>query len=261
VAAPAAAAGLAYLNAKTGLWYDLRLLRAVAPAVFNTAFRSRTDRLNMFYTLERWATNKQAAGRIFIRFEDRSHTYAQTYSLALRYGTWLRSLGVQPKDVVAVDFMNSDTFIFIWLGLWAIGAKPAFINYNLTAAPLVHCVKAAKSKVLLVDPNVADMVTDEVCRELESVRIVVLTPDVETELASLEGVRYPDQDRSVQFYYDMAVLIFTSGTTGLPKPAVVSFAKCTIAGCFNRRWLGNTQGDVFYTVSVEAGARGRFPRN
>jgi len=248
MAVPAAAAGLAYLNAKTSFWYDMKLFKSLAPAGYQMVAREKQDRLSQFYVLEKWATTKQTADRIFIKFQDKSYTYAEVYSLALRYGTWFRGrLGVKPKDVVAVDFMNSDQFIFIWLGLWAIGAKPAFINYNLTSAPLVHCVKAAGSSVLLVDPNVSDMVTDDVRKGLGLVQVVVWTPAVEREVVSTEGVRYPDKDRSEEFYQNMAALIFTSGTTGLPKPAVISFGKFILSPTYNRLWLGKREGDVFYT--------------
>jgi acyl-CoA synthetase (AMP-forming)/AMP-acid ligase II len=47
--------------------------------------------------------------------------------------------------------MNSPDFIFAWMGLWAIGAAPAMINYNLAGKALLHSLEVAGSQILLVD--------------------------------------------------------------------------------------------------------------
>lgn len=250
VVAPAALAGLSYLNAKTAFWYDWLLIRSVVPSRLAMWSRARNDRLNLFYQLESLAKDRATSETVFLKFEGRAYTYAQAYELALKHGAWLRKHhGVKPKDIVAMDFENSDTFIFLWFGLWAIGAKPAFINFNLTGGVLTHCVKAATASLLLVDPSVAHNVTDDVRKELDSVKVVVLTPELERDIVATEPVRAPDQDRTEDLPQNMAVLIFTSGTTGMPKPAIMSWAKATLGASFASRWLGWKPGDIFYTVS------------
>jgi len=52
-----------------------------------------------------------------------------------------------------MDFVNSEVFIWVWFGLWSIGAKPAFINYNLTGGPLIHTLKTSSARLVLVDEN------------------------------------------------------------------------------------------------------------
>lgn len=249
LAVPAAVAGASYLNARLSLWYDWHLLSCIVPTYAALAYREKTDRLNPFYTLERHAQNKTSADRTLILFEGKSWSYAQTYEQVLKYGAWLREVhGVKPKDIVAIDCQNSDVFIFLWFGLWSIGAKPAFMNYNLTGNALAHCVKTATTKLMLIDPLVADNVTDEVRAAIPDVKCVVLTPDVHAQIASTQPCRYPDEDRSEDKYQNLAILIYTSGTTGLPKPAIVSFAKVTVGSAFVSRFLRNKPGEVFYTV-------------
>lgn len=247
----AAVAGLSYINAKTAFWYDWLMIRSVVPTRLQMWSRERNDRINAFYLLESYAKDKATADVVFLKFEGRSHTYAQTYDSVLRYGAWLRKAhGVKPKDIVAMDFENSDTFVFLWFGIWSIGAKPAFINFNLSGSVLTHCVKAADASLLLVDPNVAGNVTDDVRKELESVNIVVLTPELEREVQATEPVRAPDADRSEDLPHNMSILIFTSGTTGMPKPAIMSWAKAILGAGFASRWLGWKPGDIFYTVRI-----------
>ncbi|KAG5953541.1 hypothetical protein E4U53_005003 [Claviceps sorghi] len=192
--------------------------------------RQRSGRLSLFYVLEERAKHPSTANKHLLIFEGRSLTYAQVYDKALRYGAWMRgTLEIKPNDVVAMDFENSDTFIFVWFGLWSIGAKPAFINYNLTGKPLSHCIAVSKSKICLVDSAVASNVTDQVRDELSHVIFVLLTHDVKAQIDATAPTRIPDSDLVQHDMTHLAILIYTSGTTGLPKPAVVSWAK-VIAG-------------------------------
>ncbi|KAL2755655.1 hypothetical protein ACRALDRAFT_1051018 [Sodiomyces alcalophilus JCM 7366] len=248
IAVPAAAAGAAYLNARASLWYDAHLLQCIVPSTLAMHWRERTDRLNPFYVLERHARNKSSADRTSIIFEGKSYSYAQVYENVLKYGTWLREQhGVKPKDIVAMNFQNSELFIFVWFGLWSIGARPAFLNYNLSGNSLAHCIKTATASLVIVDPSVADNVTDDIRRDLGDVRFVVLTPELQSEIAANEPRRYPDWDRSESGYQNLAILISTSGTTGLPKAAVVSYGKLIVAASFSSRFLKIGAQDVFYT--------------
>ncbi|RYO88799.1 hypothetical protein DL766_002971 [Monosporascus sp. MC13-8B] len=235
---PAAAAALSYLDAKTGFWYDRKLIRGYLPALLRYRLREWKDRCNSFYRLERLARDKSAAGRPFLLYNERTWTYAEAYEMALKYGNYLKTkFGLKPKDIVALDMQNSDHFVLLAFGLWSIGAKPAFINYNLTGDALTYCLKVAEAALMLVDPEVAKNVDDGVRANLESLRIELLTPAVMEEVWVTEPTRTPDHDRAGELGKEMAILIYTSGTTGLPKAAIISWSKQILAGNFMKGWL------------------------
>lgn len=214
-------------------------------------YREWVDRLNLFYLVEAIAKNPKTADRLLIIFEGKRLSYGEVYDRALRCGQWLKKeLGVKKDDIVAVDFQNSDTFAILWLGLWSIGAKPAFLNYNLSGASLVHCLQAATSKLCIVDPNVAENVGQDVRDAMSEMRFVVFTPEVEAQLLATEPVRAPDSERSESSLSNMAILIYTSGTTGMPKAAVVSWGKLIVAGTMAQKLLAREAGDIMYTVSL-----------
>lgn len=247
LAAPVALAGLAYVNAKFSLSYDYQLLGAAIKAYAFTNRREKEDRLNMFYILEEHARGN-FANDTFIIFEGKKWTFKETYDIVLKYGTWLKNThNVKPEEIVAMDFTNSDKYFFLWFGLWSIGAKPAFINYNLTGNALSHCVKVSTARLCIVDLVVEEKLTQEVRDELPDISFHILTPEIEAAIESTEGVREPDSTRHEQTKSKIGMLIYTSGTTGLPKPAVLSWGKANFGSTIMPKWSGYSRPDILYT--------------
>jgi acyl-CoA synthetase (AMP-forming)/AMP-acid ligase II len=249
LAAPAAAASLAYLDARTGFSYDYRLLGSAFYTGFKVSLKERSQRLSVFYMLEDHALGKRGNDRALV-FEGRQWTYKEVYDTVLKYGTWMKKkYNIKPKEIVAMDFMNSEKFLFVWLGLWAIGAKPAFINYNLTGKALSHCIRVSASRLCLFDPQIQQHVTQEVLDDLPGVQFEAFSPELEAEVMATNAVREKDSVRAEDKSQNMAILIYTSGTTGLPKGAVVSWNKILVGGGLVPPWMNFTHKDTFYTVS------------
>lgn len=258
VTVPAIATAMAYMNAKWFLSYDIRLLNGLIKIAAKARLAEYRDRLNLFYVLEKHALARNSADRPFIVYNGRTWTFLEAHQTVLRYGTYFKSVhGIKPKEVVAIDFMNSSTFIFVWLGLWSIGAVPAFINYNLTGKPLTHSVKVSTARLLFVDEEVRNCFSPEQLQTFASpefrngkgpVEVHFFSPEIEAQIMQTDPVREPDEVRGGRILRDMALLIYTSGTTGLPKPAIVSWRKCWSGSVFVSHWLSVTKNDRFFTV-------------
>ncbi|GCB17771.1 fatty acid transporter protein [Aspergillus awamori] len=257
IAGSALVATLAYLNAKFSLFQDKHSISSMVSIASNSKSAERTDRVSYFYVLEQHARDPKTKDRPFIVYNGQSWTYHETYVLALRYGTWFKQVhGVKPREVVAMDFMNSSTFVFIWMGLWSIGAAPAFINYNLTGQPLTHSVRASSARLLLVEEELRQKFTSEQLELFASpdfrdggdpVNVVFFTPEVETQILGMEPTREDDTARSGIQLRDMATLIYTSGTTGLPKPAILPWRKVWAGAVMIKTWLKMTKDDRVFT--------------
>ena len=201
--------------------------------------RSRTDTHNTFFTFEERA--RLSADHVFLIFEGRRWTYKEAYENVLRYARWLKEEhNVSKNQIVAMDFMNCPQFIWLWIALWSLGAKPAFVNYNLTGRPLVHSIQKSTAKLVLVEDEVAKkLFTDEVQKELgEFASVSVFTAETERKIESLQPFKEDQAVRRGQQGTDTAILIYTSGTTGLPKPAVISWNKINRAGAFVGAHIG-----------------------
>ncbi|KAG5302109.1 AMP dependent ligase [Histoplasma ohiense] len=258
LAVPAAAASIAYSNARWGIWEDINVFYSAARCTLDRMIAERRDQCNLFYIMERNALDKCTANRPSLVYDQQTWTFHELYTTSLRYGTWLRNThGIKTGDVVIMDLMNSSAFVFMWMGLWSIGARPALINYNLAKASLVHCVKVSTAQILFAErelqeeffpPEQLEMFSRPDFREGGgSVQVVFYDKALEREILLTPAERAPNSSRPGSESSDMATLIYTSGTTGLPKAVIVSWYKCIMAAGFVSKWLGLKTTDRVYT--------------
>ncbi|KAI1613944.1 putative bifunctional fatty acid transporter/acyl-CoA synthetase [Exophiala viscosa] len=261
---PAALAGLAYLNGRWRISVDLETIVPLAGATRSFTKRERTDRVNSFYILEEHANNPKIADKIFLIYQGKSWTFKQTYNTVLRYAGWLHSVhSVAPGEIIAMDFMNSPTFLFLSIAMWSLGAIPAFINYNLTSKPFIHSVRTSTARLLLVDPEIESRVlTPEATEAFAAsnfrnnafpIDVAVLTTGLQSSLEYFPLYRAPDSARAGAIGRSQCCLIFTSGTTGLPKAAKIPWLRTSWGSDLISRWLGlrpvtSSKPDRFYTA-------------
>lgn len=190
--------------------------------------------------MEDYAKNPKTAGKLFLVVpkdpEDPKSqtewTYAEAYETALRWAAWLKEKhNIQKNELIAMDFTNKPQFIWLWFALWSLGAIPAFINHNLRDKAFTHCVRVSTARLLLIDPQVREVLNPDTRAALEAnekghaVETVVIEPEVEQEILAQTPYRAPDEARSGAKNTDTSLLIYTSGTTGLPKAANVAWGK------------------------------------
>lgn len=154
---------------------------------------AKENRISVFYLFETQSHLFPEALAIWSR--GGSYTWSEVYDRVCQYAAFFLSLGVQPGQNVALYMQNAPEFMFVWLGLIAIGCAPAMINWNLAADPLVHCVKIAGTRLLIVDEeeDCQERIQKEKKRIEEDLRvqIVTLSSSLKVKIASSQAVR-PD---------------------------------------------------------------------
>lgn len=181
-------------------------------------------------------TAKKFRAQTSILFEGKSINWGECNSLANRYAHALQDAGVSRGDAVSIVMHNRVEFIALVVAINKLGAIAGLINTNLRAAPLRHCVVTTNSKVCVFGTELGNAI-QEVKEEVNLSRNQLLaipdrddeSPEWATDLNQLSADKSTDDPPS-QFestLAETAFYVFTSGTTGLPKAAVVS----------NRRFL------------------------
>jgi acyl-CoA synthetase (AMP-forming)/AMP-acid ligase II len=239
---------LAYLNARWSVSNDWHVIRSIVRAKIHWNKQVKQEHINAFYNLENHALSKSTADKPFLVYGKKTWTFKETYDMSLRYAGWLyETHGIVPGEIVAVDFMNNPSFVFLTLALWSLGAVPAFINYNLTSEPLIHSIRTSTARIVLIDPEIQHNFHAGVLSTLSSptfrnnaspVTLVTLTPQLMSSLPYFPAYRAPNSSRANVVPRSPAVLIYTSGTTGLPKPAIVPWDRLIWGSDFVAYWLG-----------------------
>ncbi|KAF2237747.1 acetyl-CoA synthetase-like protein, partial [Viridothelium virens] len=260
-----ATAVAAYIDAKWQIRQDLKALShirwaekgvqeagsSICPTTHVSRYSEAKKRACLWYFFEDQAQRLTSDRCIWSRAA--IFTWSETYDQACRYGTLLRSMGIQPRDLCAFYLQNSPEFMMALLGSWAVGSAPAMVNYNLSGDALVHCLRLANAKVLLVDE-------DEACRarveeerhrieEQLGMKIVILDMAKKEEVSSTPAVRPPDTLRELLDGEFPIFLLYTSGTTGMPKACRFPIARAWPFGGPMLTSLGlkpGPNGDTWY---------------
>lgn len=94
---------------------------------------------------------RKTPSKAFIVFEDQVLTYRDVDRRSNRFANVLRSeTRVAAGAVVALWMCNQPDFVCVWLGLCKLGCQAAFLNTNIRAQSLAHCLRSCGARLLLV---------------------------------------------------------------------------------------------------------------
>lgn len=151
-------------------------------------------------------------------------TYAQLNARANRAANFLRGLGVQKGDRVSILANNSVIYLDLFYGVAKIGAIFAPLNWRLTARELAFIVTDCAPRILFCGLEFTQTLGD-LRGALKDAKIVSIEGAkidgacaYETELASASDA---EPERPALNDDDPYCILYTSGTTGRPKGAVL----------------------------------------
>lgn len=158
-------------------------------------------------------------------FGERRLTYGQLWEAIRRLGNALRALGVRRGDRVGVLQTNSEQYVTAYYATAAIGAVFVPLNYRAKPPELEYMIETAGIAVLLVGGRYLALV-DELRPRLGSVRTFVTLDTPHAEMPALEaliGAASEEFDEEPIDDDDVSILMYTSGTTSLPKGVMLRF--------------------------------------
>jgi carnitine-CoA ligase len=173
-------------------------------------------------------THRDAA---FLRFRDGELTFAEVDALADRYANGLAAEGVDRGDHVAVMLPNCPEFVPVIVALSRLGAVAVPVNTAYRGELLRHVLDSADVSTLLIDAEYADRLPPVLPGLPDPVRVIVrgqepslrLLGDGALPMSRLLGHGADPVDGGARFS-DLQAIMYTSGTTGRSKGAMVPHA-------------------------------------
>jgi fatty-acyl-CoA synthase len=177
-----------------------------------------------------------------------THTFASLAARMAQYEHWALRQPLAKGEVVALLMGNRPDYVACWLGLSRAGLVVALINPSLQGAALAHSLTAAAARALIVEDQLVDRLKGTA---LPPGMALWCHGQPHEGLHSLDAAlagcpRSLPPDRRNVTIADRALLIFTSGTTGLPKAAVVSHRRILNWAFWFNGLLGYTEADRLY---------------
>jgi fatty-acyl-CoA synthase len=157
------------------------------------------------------------------------------------YAGWTAQNGLGPGDCVALLAPTSLDYLPAWLGASSVGAAVALLNPLARGAGLSHALATVRPKFALVDERLRDDLTSagsELGFQLPCADLAEAGRTSATPLLAPAVLR-PGLD-------DRALYIFTSGTTGLPKAAIVSHRRVLTWSFWFSGLIGVERDDRMY---------------
>jgi crotonobetaine/carnitine-CoA ligase len=242
-------------------------------------------------SFRRWLDARCARNvdRAFLEFRGRRWTYSELARITDSIAGRLHELGVAPGERVAIRLPNGPEHLFAWLGAAKLGATVAPLHAQWTEPEIDRALDQLQPKMLLGPPP-----AEEPKRETKEARETFIEgkdkkgrpgatgdsgaalpfPSMKASsslplplnridslalsgwIESPAGLAFPDVP---EISADApAELLFTSGTTGLPKAAVQSYRSMMLTGEAFADWLGLVPSDRLFTCLPLAHVNARF---
>ena len=157
-------------------------------------------------------------------FGDRRLNYAQLNELVGRLSSSFKTLGLKPRDVIAALDTNSDNYIAGYYAAAKAGLTWLPLNYRAKDAELEYMINTAGAKVLLAGDRYLDLMA-RVSPKLKTAKVVAWGEGKAgvPRLADLVKAAEVDEGEVEVDDEDVSVLMYTSGTTSLPKGVMLRF--------------------------------------
>ncbi|WP_037068830.1 AMP-binding protein [Pseudonocardia acaciae] len=180
-----------------------------------------------------------APDRLAVAAGDRELTWAAFDELADRLAGHLAGLGARAGDRVGIAAWNRPEYLAALYALLKLGATAVNVNYRYRAGEMRHVLASAGARGVIADADLVDVVR-EASAEVAGCEMVVPIGAGGFGAEVTGADRYPRRPRG-----DTEWVLFTGGTTGLPKAVLGSQAER----------LHSLYAATLATLGVEPGAQ------
>ncbi|MEG2096642.1 MAG: AMP-binding protein, partial [Pseudoflavonifractor sp.] len=214
--------------------------------VGNRTLRSQWDETAVFY-----------ADHVFLEYvsiadQVTSFSYAQFDRKVKQAANFFLELGIEKGELVALHLHNTPEYLVCWLALAQIGAVAVPLNEHYRLRESAYVLKKCQIHRIIAEEVTLPLYTEHREEyELETIVLAGLGVGAPGVLLLEENMaRQPEQLRQLRPLSgeDMAVILFTSGTTCNPKGAIYTHCNVVYGGMVHVAQMGMEEGDRFLTA-------------
>ena len=181
--------------------------------------------------------------------DNRSYKYSEAFNLTIRTSQYLSARGVSKGDfILSYCPLSVESVILCWASLY-IGAVFVPVDYNWPKEILTHIIEETRPELILTDPERISHFNDYIsnCIILLSGKNKVDNyPPLFEVIENSTSRPYPEKPKASPA--DMAVILYTSGSTGIPKGVVLSHKALFNSGSLIAAFFGWKSDDLFMNL-------------
>ncbi|NVM17049.1 MAG: AMP-binding protein [Candidatus Lokiarchaeota archaeon] len=174
---------------------------------------------------------------IYNKSADKKYTYRELIYISDKIANALFQLGVEKGEPIGIMTSNCPEFIFCCIGIMKTGAIVVPINPLLKESDVTHIIRESQ-KMRIVFAHKGNFRTiKKVQKEIKIDHIIILQTDVAKEGTTtfeefVEDIKPIPPKIEFDPSENLAALLFTGGTTGLPKGVMLThtnLVSCTLS--------------------------------
>lgn len=196
--------------------------------------------MNLLYTLR--VNVGKFPTKPFLRYQDQTYTYEQAYQTIRQVSTLFFSMGLKKGDTVAAMCLNTPAFVFTMFAAWEQGLVFVPINHKLKSKALEFILEDSEVKLLIFDAQLADTI--------QEVKFTAIQWTTEGRVEGFDNFEtlYAKQKQATPSSMikdtDIAQILYTSGTTGMPKGCIMEHRNIAFAATMAALGLSFVPSDV-----------------
>ncbi len=194
---------------------------------------------------------------IAISFNEIQMPYKELNARVNMFAFALQKAGVEKGDTIALLLVNSPVYVISFFAVLKIGAVVANLNVGIQGEELIRCLNESGAKGVVT----MDLFAQNIYKVIKGTKVktVILhsVMGLEKKMRFEEGVPQPQlfqevlaaarntQEPAVQVSPgDVAVLQYTSGSTGAPKAATLTHSNLVASVLQSDTWMGMSAGNA-----------------
>ena len=215
-------------------------------------FAKTPDKLNLADFLLDRHVREGGGGNVAVKFMDKEITYAQLQKMVNQFGNALKDAGVEPQDRVGIRLVNAPPSLVTIFAIEKIGAIPVPTSPLWSREEIAFVVNNAEMKYFVVNAPLMEQVEAAKPNFQYGTKVIVIG-GAPAEVKAAGNLVFeemvangsPNLEATMLDAYDIGVILYTSGTTGMPK-GCVHFVRPTVieTRIVNRHVYQLKPGDV-----------------